>query len=350
MAASDRVRALVACARRLADPNDPLGQRAREQLPASTGLSPENVELALSEILETHPSDAELLALSTCAIPAPRVHVQLAANVFVAPLRAIAIALAQSDQVSVRASRREPVFPTLLCEASGAFELVDSLEPRPGDHLWAYGADTTLAELATRLPADVVLHAHGSGFGVAVVAGHAADAARLLVDDIVPFDQRGCLSPRVAVVIGDLEGARAFATHVARELGERRVRVPTGRSSAEERAEQVSWRDSLAFAGELMLAGEGWVAVDPSERRLLAAPAGRNLVVVRSGAELTWLGDHAASIVAVGIERTTDDALFDAVRAALPHARVSGLGQMQRPKFDGPVDRRPRTKHSLRSS
>ncbi len=40
-------------------------------------------------------------------------------------------------------------------------------------------------------------------------------------------------------------------------------------------------------------------------------------------------------IVAVG---TDDPAAHGAI--APPHARVSALGEMQRPKFDGPVDRR----------
>jgi len=329
MAPLDRVRALVAAARRLADPRDPLGREARALLPGSTGLSPENVELALSEILETHPTDDELHALVDSVEPAARAHVQLAANVFTAPLRAIALALAQSADVQVRASRREPVFTRSLSEASGAFEVVESLSPKPGDHLWAYGSDTTLGELEQTLPPGVVLHAFGSGFGLAVVGTH--DPAAELALDIVPFDQRGCLSPRVAVVVGSREEARAFARSLAHELTELAERVPVGRLDDDERAESVRLRETLSYAGELFPAGPGWVALDDAERRLIPAPSGRNLVVVRSDADLSWLSAYSQSIVAVGAR--------DALRE-LPETRCSPLGAMQRPRFDGPVDGR----------
>jgi hypothetical protein len=39
-ARQERVARLVAVARRIADPADALGQRARQTLPAATGLSP----------------------------------------------------------------------------------------------------------------------------------------------------------------------------------------------------------------------------------------------------------------------------------------------------------------------
>ncbi|MBI3206169.1 MAG: proline dehydrogenase [Myxococcales bacterium] len=339
MSPEARVRSLVQAAQRLKDPRDELGHAARAELPASTGLSPENVELALSEILET-PSDAEITALSRSVAPTPRVWVQLAANVFTAPLRAIALALGQSDRVLVRASRREPVLPRLLHAASGQFELTNELALLPGDHVWAYGADETLGRVLRRLPHGVVLHAHGSGFGLALVEGAAPGAATALVRDIVPFDQRGCLSPRVAVVVGTRNEARAFARELADELETRAAAIPLGRLDDAALAERVRVRDTLTYAGEVFAAGPGWVALDDAEQRLVPAPGGRTMVVVRSDRQLDWLAGNAPEVTCVG----TSEGLAQAAEGLFPGARRCALGAMQRPPFDGPVDLRPASK------
>jgi len=143
-----RVARLVAVARRIADPADPLGQRARALLPASTGLSLQGVELGLTRCLEIAPTDLELRSLCEGTPSAPRAHVLLSANVFVAAHRAIALALAASARVEVRPSRREPEMVRLLQAGDpGLFRVVDDLSAAPGDHVWAYGTDRTLAAL-----------------------------------------------------------------------------------------------------------------------------------------------------------------------------------------------------------
>src|SRR5688572_14477533 len=105
---------LIDGARRIADAREPLGRRAREALRASTGLSAAGVEFALARCLEARPSVSELRRMCAAVAPAPRVHVLLASNVFVAAHRAIALALAQSARVEVRPSRREPEMARLL--------------------------------------------------------------------------------------------------------------------------------------------------------------------------------------------------------------------------------------------
>src|SRR5690606_16063514 len=197
-----RVQGFLEAAARLSNPNDPLGRAARARLPESTGLSPAGVAYALEHCLERCPSPAELGRVCSQVSESPRAHVLLSANVFTAPVRAVALALAASERVCVRTSRREPVMTELLLEASGGqFELVSALTPSAGDQLWAYGSDQTLAAVANELPSGVVFHGHGSGFGLAIVddAGlcdleRAADG---LARDCIAFDQRGCLSPRL---------------------------------------------------------------------------------------------------------------------------------------------------------
>jgi len=346
---------LLKAARRIADPSDELGRRARAVLPGSTGLSEQNVELALTEILETHPPETELAALISFVPPAPRAHVVLAANVFVAAHRAVALALAQSPRVSVRPSRREPEFARLLQEGSdGAFDIVESLAPEPDDHVWAYGADVSLAEIRAALKTGVMLHAHGSGFGVAVVEmeGPNADAlaeemtlaARSLARDVVPFDQRGCLSPRICIVPGDAAVARAFAETLATALAEAERDVPLGALSDDERAEITRWRDTMQYAAELLPAGPGWVSLQLDPKQLVVPPVGRNVAVVSTHELEKLLVPATKGIAAVGVAGRTE--LSERVARALPAARLSALRRMQRPDFDGPVDHRPSSRVS----
>lgn len=343
-----RVERLLEAARRIANAGDPLGARAREVLPEATGLSPEGVEYALTHCLETQPSSAELAALCESTPPVPRAHVLLSANVFVAAHRAIAIALSASARVEVRASRREPEMAALLYEGShGAFRLTDELAPNPGDHVWAYGSDETLRALRGELPAGVVLHAHGAGIGVAVVEPPApgperdralASAAQRLAEDVVAFDQRGCLSPRLCLFAGDADTAHRFVELLIKQLARLGHDVPRGALSPEELADQTRYRDSMLYAAELFAAGKGSVGLDASGGPLVLPPVGRNLHIQVTGDPAPALASLESSIAALGL--SVSDATAERLAEALPRARRSALGRMQRPPFDGPVDLR----------
>jgi hypothetical protein len=328
----------------LVDPLHPLGIRARSLLPAATGLSPQNVELCLRECLEIAPSDAELRALCCTTPVVPAAHVLLSANVFVGAHRAIAIGLAASELVSVRPSRREPQMTELLREAGAPFRIAYELRPSAGDHVWAYGSDVTLRSVRSALPSAVTLHAHGSGFGVAVVSASSPPeleaAASALARDVVPFDQRGCLSPRIALVSGNLETARRLAEALVAHLARFEEQVPRGELSADERAAERRYRDLAAYSGELFAETRYAVSLraeTPGEP-LLVPPVGRNVHVVSTadvGARLDAMRD---AVTAVGV--FGPDSLRDRLVALMPAARVSALGCMQRPPLDGPVDRR----------
>jgi hypothetical protein len=335
-----RLDELLAGARTLADPATPLGRALRGDLPRTTRLSPEGIELALRECLETSPSDAELDALCAAVIPALRAHVSLSSTVFVAAHRAIALALASSAHVLVRPSRRDPTFARALERATGGrlFHVVDALSPEAGDELWAYGSDATLGEIRRALPAGVRLQAHGSGTGVVVVdaASVNRDTALALARDIAPFDQRGCLSPRLALVRGDERAALAFSRLVAGALDELARRIPMGTLDGEERAEVLRYRDTLAYSGQLDAAGPGWVGTGATP---MLAPVGRNLHVTATASPETLLAPLAPAVAALGVAGPPE--LRASLARTLPGARLSELGAMQRPPLDGPVDRRP---------
>jgi len=343
-----RIERLLEAARRIADEGDPLGARAREVLPAATGLSREGVEYAFRHCLETEPSSEELAALSASTPPVPRAHVLLSANVFIAAHRAIAIALVASARVKVRASRREPEMAALLHEGShGAFHLVEDLAPDPGDHVWAYGSDETIAALGAELPAGVVLHAHGAGIGVAVVEPPAAgperdralaSAALHLAEDVTAFDQRGCLSPRLCLFAGEVEAARRFVELLVKQLARLEHDVPRGTLSPEELADQTRYRDSVLYASALFAAGKGAVGFDEAGGPLVLPPIGRNLHVQVVGDPAPALASLERSVAALGL--SVSDSMSARLAEVLPRARRSALGHMQRPPFDGPVDLR----------
>lgn len=331
-----RVSLLLEAARLLSDSASAEGAALRRHLRDTTGLSAQNIEAGLSRCLEGAPSPAELDSLLASTPEAPSAHVLLSANVFVAALRALAIAVASSARVRARASRREPALAEALHRlAPELFELVPLLAPEPGDHLWAYGSDETLRAVRAELPPGVYFHAHGSGFGAVVVEGKSFDgaAARRVAWDTVLFDQRGCLSPRVVCVLGSPEEARAVSRLLAAQLAELAEEVPPGAMSREEEGEARRQRDAAAYAFELFDAGPGWVTLG---EYFALPPAGRNLHVVTGPAPVPTLAPWSTHLTCI----STDGALDPLLRSAFPGARVVPLGRMQAPPLDGPVDLR----------
>ncbi|HSQ68004.1 MAG TPA: acyl-CoA reductase, partial [Polyangiaceae bacterium] len=181
--------------------------------------------------------------------------------------------------------------------------------------------------------AGVRVRGHGAGMGVALVTGDLESAAELLAEDVVAFDQRGCLSPRVAFVAAD---AQAFARALRDALDARAKVVPRGRLDQAELSDLALWASTVGYAGTL-LSGDS-CAVGVLEQ-LSLPPTGRHVLVVpiASPRELpARLAPAARFVVTIG-----SDAEPELVRQLAPsHARVARLGEMQRPPLDGPVDRR----------
>jgi hypothetical protein len=315
-----------------------------DDLVATTGLSREGVELAFDRHLELSPTDAELDALVAGSGDAKHVVVILSSNVFVAALRAVAIARAASPAVVVRPSRREPHFARALVEHAGdpGLSLATDVDLARlfGGEVHAYGRDATIADVRARVGERIRVRGHGAGMGVALVNEGASldDAAASLAEDVVPFDQRGCLSPRVALVLGDASRAVRFGASLDEALARAAERVPRGTVHPDERAEVTRYESTMAFAGTVFARSSHVVGVASAGGALVVPPPGRHVHVVPAGdldAARTLLAPLAHATVAVGSDDPERAASFAPV-----HARVSLLGAMQRPRFDGPVDRR----------
>lgn len=338
-----RVDELLQAARVLADPANSASLRLRRRLQETTGLSRPSIDYGLEHCLEQQASATELALLLSRTPPAPRALVLLSANVFVAPLRAIALARAASAKVVVRASRRDPALAEALWELlPTAFELAAELHPAAGDHLWAYGADATLASVQATLPSGVRFHGHGFGLGAVVVdyttgARDLAADARAIALDAVTFDQRGCLSPRLVCVLGDAARAKQLVDALAQALQRLNDELPPGAEGPEARAERRRYLDAATYAFDVVQAGASFVSLS-LEARLELPPAGRNLHVASvsdPAASLSPLQRHLTSIAVQGPE-----ALRGRLQRAFPGARTCELGAMQRPPLDGPVDLR----------
>jgi hypothetical protein len=345
-----RVLAVVAAARRLADPRDPLGIEARLALPGATGLSARSIEMSLGRHLETSTTPEDLEKLVTRAGSAPRVHVVLSANVFTGVIRAVALAVAAAPSVVVRPSSREAVLAPLLLQAlteggeGTKFELSSALQPLPGDDVHVYGRRETIAAIAASCPAGVSVRGHGPGFGVAVVGGAPGDVrdqAERLSWDVVAFDQRGCLSPRVAFVAGSLDEAARFADCLAGELETREEEVPRGTLSDEERRDASLYRETLTAVASHREGRSFAVGLDAEPRALVVPPPGRHLHIVRvsdAGELEQLLRPYRGAITCVGVSDPSTHGVH--LAALAPGARILLLGEMQRPPLDGPVDLR----------
>lgn len=312
----------------------------------STGLSPAGVELGLTRHLELDPTDDELRSLVAQTSEASSVAVILSSNVFVGALRAIAIARAASTNVVVRPSRRDPTFARALVEAIAEPEVrldesLDVTNIEEGE-IHIYGHDRTIADVRARARPSVRVVGHGSGMGIAWISARAdlAHAARELAADVVVFDQRGCLSPRMAFVEGPRERADAFADALHEELERLDTVVPRGPMPADERAASDRYIATMTYACRALVGTQHAIGIAPPGAPMIPSPAHRHVHVVSCPTEKDaqiLLEPVARSLVAVG----SDDPEA-ARRLAPPWARRSPLGRMQRPPLDGPVDLRGR--------
>jgi len=318
MSGADDVRRVIAAASRVARDASIV-----PALVASTGLSRQGVELALARHVETSATEEDIASLVAYAGTTKHVHVILSANVFVAAVRAIAIAIIASDRVTVKPSSREPVFAKALVDTL-ADDRITIGDDSGASEIHVYGRDETIAEVRAAAR-GVRVRGHGAGMGIAIIGGDLEAAARALAEDVIPFDQRGCLSPRVAYVRGDVE---AFGRALFAALETRGREVPRG--TLDEAEEAARWCSTIAYAGTLHRGDTCAVgvadvrAIPPASRHVLVRPFPPSL------------GDDARWVVAVGSDMSPDESRT----IAPPHARVLPLGMMQRPPLDGPVDRR----------
>jgi hypothetical protein len=186
----------------------------------------------------------------------------------------------------------------------------------------------------------VNFHPHGDGIGVAwVAAGADVDATcRGLAFDVALFDQRGCASPRI-VALHEGVSVGSFLDALGSEFSQIARRLPFGRLSEDESAAVAHFRGlALAVADRVVEAGDSMLVQQRDPEHVLMPPIGRHLVLVTGPSALERLVASSAVVTTVAVAGDADERRR--LAALFPRARVCEPGQMQRPRFDGPLDLR----------
>ena len=220
------------------------------------------------------------------------------------------------------------------------FSVVDRIDPQSGDHVYAYGADATMRTLHATLPPGVVFHAHGHGFGLVWLEGahDVASVAHEIAKDAAAFDQRGCASPRVVALEPGVE-ADELLDALQSAFADLSASMPVGHLSNDEIADVTRFRLlAHAVSDRVVESSSSVVALQRESSHVLLPPVGRHLVLISGRDALSRLAQAKDLITTVAIEDS--DAQRRRIRSLFPRARICGLGRMQRPPFDGPIDLR----------
>jgi hypothetical protein len=345
---------------------------ACEALAEATGLSAPMVAWAARTTLETMTPDAlgavSDEARSAGGHPISSLSIVLAGNLFTAAARAVVVPLLLGIPVTVKASSREILFPTMLRDAlrrtdpvlGDAVELVVFAGGDVEREAWlieraeataVYGTDSTIDAMERRHPnARFIPHGHGVSAAYcgpeALGESHVRDTIANLALDICAYDQRGCLSPQIIYVATDSEPALfAFAQRLAREamdpLGSE---LPRGPLPLDLGAAQAQWRGIAEVEGSLVVGDTYSIALRPPQpvrwspgyRNVTLAPVHDLTEAVRAmvpfGRSLKCVGADPSSLASLRAELDRNEAFS---------AHVCWLGTMQTPSLDAPADGKP---------
>jgi len=247
-----------------------------------------------------------------------------------------------------------------LAEWRGGQPELESVLFAGADCVTATGSDATLAAIRAHLPEKVRFLGYGRRVSFGFVGREVlreetiAEIISRAADDVVAWDQNGCLSPHVFYVEerGAVETDK-FAALLAAELMRREAGEPRGKISVAESAAIASSRsiyESLAaHRGDVKLWASpdstAWTVVFEHETRFRFSPLNRFIFVKPvpdSAAVLPGVDEIHGKVSTVGIaappEKMKDLALQFA-RWGAP--RICPLGQMQCPPLTWRHDGRP---------
>ena len=229
------------------------------------------------------------------------------------------------------------------------------------DCVTATGSDETLDEIRKRLPLRTRFLGHGHRVSFGFVAGEVLYGSRgkkivaAAADDVVAWNQLGCLSPHVIYVQSGGEIlAEYFAQLLAEELKKREASEPRGELPAEHAAAIASRRGiyevRAAHAPEMTQHwcskdSTAWTVVFEADARFQMSCLNR-FIYVKGVADLKTALENADSVrgkvSTVGIaasEEKTNEITMQLARWGA--TRVCPLGQMQNPPLLWRHDGRP---------
>jgi len=247
-----------------------------------------------------------------------------------------------------------------LAQWRGGNEALEAAVFAEADCVTVTGSDEALAAIRTRLPAKTRFVGYGQRVSFGYVSREALREENIhelvarAADDVVAWDQNGCLSPHVIYVEerGAVESDK-FASLLAAELIQREAREPRGKISVEESAEIASRRamyETLsAYRGDVKLwqseASTAWTVVFEHEMQFRFSPLSR-FIYVKPVPDLETafqgLDEVQGKVSTVGIGAPPDKMRELAQRFAHWGAtRICPMGQMQNPPLTWRHDGRP---------
>ena len=228
------------------------------------------------------------------------------------------------------------------------------------DFVTATGGDEALAVIRTQLPEKIRFIGHGQRVSFGFVSREVlreesvAEIVSQATDDVVAWDQNGCLSPHVLYVEerGVVESDK-FPMLLAAELMRREITEPRGKISVEESA-AIAARRSLyealaAHRGDIKIwASENstaWTVVFEHELRFRFSPLNRFIFVKPVpdlAAALQGIDEIHGKVSTVGLAAPPEKMNTLARQFAEWGAtRICALGQMQNPPLTWRHDGRP---------
>src|SRR5882757_2034141 len=248
-----------------------------------------------------------------------------------------------------------------VAEWRGGSAALESTLFAEADCVTATGSDETLAAIRAQLPVKVRFLGHGHRVSFGFVAGDdlfGSSAKKIVAraaDDVVAWNQLGCLSPHVIYVqLGGEVGPEQFAELLADELERREQIEPRGALSAEDAA-AITTRRGIYEVRAAHSPGTtqhwcskdstAWTVVYEADAHFQMSCLNR-FVYVKAVADVTAMlqgaDDIRGKVSTVGIAVPEDKAPEIATQLARWGAtRICPLGRMQNPPLTWRHDGRP---------
>lgn len=251
------------------------------------------IDDALGDLREALLTREQARLIARVPKAADLVFVNLAGNVFSACVRPIVIASLLGTRVLLRASSRAQAFPKAFADALEfpvevvEFEKSDerayAKAGREADVVELFGSDETLDSILAntgKMNARVIRR--GTGIGVVDwnMEGPPDRELDALAQDVIAFDQRGCLSPRVVVAPESVDLTKA-AQQLARAIDSLNTRFPRAPFDEHTKAESSAWLATGDALG-VVVRGESCAMVIDDDDALGLGPTGRHLLFRRT--------------------------------------------------------------------
>lgn len=288
----------------------------------------------------------------------------LAGNIPAIGIASIACALLSKSSSLVKVSFDEPVLTAMFAHAlsrvddelasciavvnwHGGDEAIESTAFKRADAVIAYGSMETIQSIRNRLPPTKRFFPYGHKIGVGIIDSHCdlVDAAQRLANEMVMFDQQGCMSPHVVFVCGESGDEKRFAECLSSALEALPRKLLHSRYALERSANIQSWRAVYMMAGAEVIARRHlteWTIVLLSEpimgtlyaRHLTCPPRTVLLRSVQSIEELRGEIEPFVGFISVAgcsICKACEGELLDFL-SSVGIPRICALGEMQLPR------------------